>query len=66
MKRKHKTPKPPHPGMILEEFYIQELDLNLEELAENLGIARNTLYKIRKGQVRVTPDTAVRDRKSVV
>src|SRR5215211_4426093 len=60
MKQKQKSPKPPHPGEILEEFYIKQLNLNLDELAENLGISRNTLFKIRKKRTRVTPEIAVR------
>jgi len=60
MKSKIKTRKPTHPGVILEEHYIKPLNLNLDELSEKLEIARNTLYKIRKGRARVTPEIAVR------
>jgi len=54
-----KTRKPLHPGVILDEHYIKPLNLNLQELADNLGIARNTLYKIRIGQASVTPEIAI-------
>jgi len=60
MRQKQKSPKPPHPGEMLEEFYIKQLSLNLDELANNLGISRNTLYKIRKGRTQITPEIAVR------
>ncbi len=52
--------KPTHPGIILEEDYIKPLDLNLQELADHLGISRNTLFKIRMGTRGVTPHIAIR------
>jgi addiction module HigA family antidote len=54
-----KKRKPTHPGEILTEDYIKPLRLNLEKLAERLGIARNTLFKIRTGQARITPAIAI-------
>lgn len=54
-----KKRKPTHPGIILEEDYIKPLNLNLEKLADRLGIARNTLFKIRAGKARVTPPIAI-------
>lgn len=52
--------KPNHPGIILDELYIKALNLNLEELADNLGISRNSLFKIRTGRASITPSIAVR------
>ncbi len=52
--------KPNHPGIILEELYIKPLNLNLQELAENLDISRNSLFKIRTGKASITPSLAVR------
>ena len=52
--------KPTHPGIILDEHYIKPLNLNLQELADNLGISRNTLFKIRSCKAGVTPSIAVR------
>lgn len=52
--------KPNHPGVILEELYIKPLNLNLQELAENLGLSRNSLFKIRTCKASVTPSIAVR------
>lgn len=54
-----KKRKPTHPGIILEEDYIKPLNLNLKKLADRLGIARNTLFKIRAGKARVTPMIAI-------
>ena len=56
---KIKKRKPVHPGMILEEHYIKPLNLNLQELADHLGIARNTLFKIRIGIASITPTIAL-------
>lgn len=52
--------KPTHPGKILDEHYIKPLNLNLQELADNIGISRNTLFKIRMGQLGITPGVAIR------
>lgn len=55
-----KKRKPNHPGIILEELYIKPLNLNLQELADNLGISRNVLFKIRTGKTNITASIAVR------
>lgn len=57
---REKKRKPTHPGIILEEHYIKPPDLNLQELADNLGISRNTLFKIRTCQLGISPGLAVR------
>lgn len=54
-----KRRKPTHPGKILDELYIVPLHLNLQKLADHLGIARNTLFKIRVGLASVTPAIAL-------
>lgn len=51
--------KPTHPGEILDELYIKPLNLNLQKLADRLGIARNTLFKIRAGTASITPSIAL-------
>ena len=51
--------KPTHPGVVLDEHYIKPLRLNLQKLAGRLGIARNTLFKIREGKASVTPSIAL-------
>lgn len=55
-----KKRKPNHPGKILEELYIKPLDLNLQELADNLGKSRNILFRIRTGKASITPAIAIR------
>ena len=54
-----KKRKPTHPGEILDELYIKPLNLHLQKLANRLGIARNTLFKIRSGEASVTPSIAI-------
>jgi addiction module HigA family antidote len=54
-----KKMKPSHPGEILDELYIKPLNLNLQKFADRLGIARNTLYKIRAGEASITPAMAL-------
>lgn len=54
-----KRRKPTHPGEILEEDYIKPLNLNLQKLADRLGITRNTLFKIRSCKASITPALAL-------
>lgn len=56
---KAKKRKPLHPGVILEEHYLKPLNLSLQKLADHLGIARNTLFKIRTGRGNITPGIAL-------
>jgi len=55
-----KKRKPTHPGKVLDEHYIKPLDLNLQDLADNLGISRNTLFRIRVGQMGIIPSLAIK------
>src|SRR5436309_21056 len=52
--------KPNHPGIILDELYIKPLNRNLQDLADNLDISRNSLFKIRTARASITPSLAVR------
>src|SRR5689334_4868437 len=54
-----KKRKPTHPGIILDEDYIKPLKLNLQKLADRLGIARNTLFKIRACEASISPAIAL-------
>lgn len=55
-----KKRKPVHPGEILEEHYIKPLDISKSFLADSAGISRNSLYKILRGEARITANMAVR------
>jgi len=54
-----KKRRPSHPGEILDELYIQPLNLNLQKLADRLRLSRNTLFKIRSGKASITPAIAL-------
>ena len=51
---------PTHPGVFLDEEILPKVSLNKTEIAEKLGISRQTLYDILKGNAQVTPEMAVR------
>lgn len=51
---------PTHPGAILREDVIPALNKPITEIAENLGISRQTLHKIMAEEAPITPAMAVR------
>lgn len=52
--------EPTHPGIFLDEEVLPSLKLSKTEIAEKLGISRQTLYDILGGKAQVTPEMAVR------
>jgi addiction module HigA family antidote len=50
---------PPHPGELIKGN-IEELGLSITEAAECMGISRQQLYRIVKGQHGITPEMAYR------
>jgi antitoxin HigA-1 len=52
--------KPTHPGIILDEMYLQALDITLDDISDRLGISRNTLYRLRNGKISVTAGMALK------
>jgi addiction module HigA family antidote len=50
---------PPHPGGLVKEN-IETLGLSVAEAAEGLGVTRQQLYRLIKGQHGITPEMAVR------
>ncbi len=51
---------PVHPGEILREDVLAELDLQVGEAAQRLGISRVALSRVLHGHARVSPNLAVR------
>lgn len=51
---------PPHPGRIIREECLPELNLKVGQAAEALGVTRQTLDKIINARGSVTPDMAIR------
>ncbi len=51
---------PPHPGRIIKEDCLPELNLTVGAGAKMLGISRQTLDKIINGRSSITPDMAIK------
>lgn len=52
--------RPVHPGEVIREDVLAELDLGVSEAADRLGISRVALSRVLHGQARVSPNLAVR------
>jgi addiction module HigA family antidote len=50
---------PPHPGGLVKDN-IEELGLSVAEAAVGLGVTRQQLYRLIKGQHGISPEMAVR------
>jgi antitoxin HigA-1 len=50
---------PPHPGGLIRDN-IEELGLSVAEAAEGLGVTRQQLYRVIRGENGVSPEMAVR------
>lgn len=51
---------PPHPGEVIGEDVLGELELRVKEAAARLGVSRVRLGRVMRGRSGVTPDLAVR------
>lgn len=51
---------PTHPGEVLREDVLPELDLSVSEAARQLRVTRQTLHRILAGTAGVTPEMALR------
>ena len=52
--------QPSHPGELLREDVLPALRLTVKEVAEKLGVSRQTLHAILSEKSSVTPEMAVR------
>jgi addiction module HigA family antidote len=50
---------PPHPGGSIKDN-IEEYGLSVAEAAEGLGVTRQQLYRVLRGENRISPEMAVR------
>jgi antitoxin HigA-1 len=50
---------PPHPGVGLKDD-IEALGLSVAKAAEGLGVTRQQLYRVIRGQSAISPDMAIR------
>ena len=56
-KRQH---NPPHPGEILQESYIEDAGIGVEQLADRIGIKPSGLYDVLNKDRAITPGLALR------
>lgn len=49
-----------HPGEILQELYLEPLDMSAGKLARLLGLDRQRIQRLVKGECAMTVDTAER------
>lgn len=52
--------RPPHPGEIIRELYMEPLDLTCRDLAAAMDISYVRLNEILNGRRGISPDTAMR------
>jgi antitoxin HigA-1 len=52
--------RPQHPGAILKNTILPELDITQLELANRLGVSRRTISEVLRQRRPVTPDMAMR------
>lgn len=57
-----KAPKMPpvHPGAVLKEDVIPELNISVSEFARRIGVSRQILHRILAGSNGITPEMALR------
>ena len=51
---------PTHPGLIIRDDVLPELQLSVNEAAEQLGVSRVTLSRVINGQSAITDEMALR------
>jgi len=55
---------PPHPGRLVKNG-IEELGLSVAQAAQGLGITRQQLYRVVKGERAISPEMALRLEKGI-
>ena len=50
----------PHPGEILNEFFIKENGLSISKTASNIGLSRQSLSELVNGKNGITAQTALK------
>ena len=54
-----KNQKPIHPGVVLNEVYMEEMGLNQTQLAEKCGCSHRKINEIVNGKRAISPDFAI-------
>lgn len=52
--------RPTHPGAVLREFYLDELDVTITEFAADIGVSRKAVSAIANARKSVTAEMAMR------
>jgi antitoxin HigA-1 len=55
---------PPHPGLSIKGE-LEELEIPVAIAAQSIGVTRQQLYRVMRGESAVTPEMAVRLEKSL-
>lgn len=55
---------PAHPGKLLKEGYIDELNLSVAQVALKMGVSRKTIYDILNCKSSITPVMALKIEKA--
>lgn len=54
-----KNPKPLHPGIVLNEVYMKEMNLNQSQLAELIGCLPKRINEVVNGKRGISPQFAI-------
>lgn len=54
-----KNPRPMHPGIVLNEVYMQEMGLNQSQFAKKCGCSPRKINEIVNGKRAISPDFAL-------
>jgi antitoxin HigA-1 len=54
-----KNPKPMHPGQVLNEIFMKEMDLNQSQLAEKCSCSPRKINEIVNGKRAISPEFAL-------
>ncbi len=54
-----KNPKPMHPGVVLNEVYMKEMNLNQSQLAEKCKCSPRKINEIVNGKRSISPEFAL-------
>lgn len=52
--------KPPHPGEVLFNLYIEGAGISISHLARHIGVDRKTVSRIVNGRTHITTEMAIR------
>lgn len=54
-----KNPNPLHPGVVLQNYYMTEMELTQSELARQIGCTPHRINEVIKGKRGISPQLAI-------